>query len=83
MLGNFFVLAILKTNPFSHHLSAISFEIWTFSAFLYISGTTPAIFLKSLQTIVIICIIVFETFIKIDSLQHLESARQTCPIGTC
>ena len=42
------VLAIIKTNPFSHHLSKCnqSFKIWTFSAFLYISETTRTNFFK-------------------------------------
>ena len=31
-----FVLAVLKTNPFSHHLSKCNFiQNWTFSAFWY------------------------------------------------
>ena len=63
-----FVLAIVKTNPFSHHLSKSNF-IWTFSAFLYISETTHIIF--------IMYIIRSETFIEIDSLQRLKISRQT------
>ena len=37
------------------------------------------IFLKSLHIIFIMYIIVSETFINIDSLQHLEISRQTYP----
>ena len=49
MLGNFGVFSFLKFNPSSHHLScmsATSFKIWTFSAFLYISEMTRTNFLK-------------------------------------
>ena len=37
------------------------------------------IFLKSLHITVIMYIIMSETFIKIDSLQHLEISRETYP----
>ena len=36
-------------------------------------------FLKCLHIIFIMYIIMSETFIKTDSLQHLEISRQTCP----
>ena len=45
--GHIFVLAILKINPFSHHLYKSNFvQNWTFSAFLYISETTRTNFFK-------------------------------------
>ena len=57
-------------------ISATSFKIWTFSAFLYISEATPKKFLfKSLHIIFIMYIIRFETFIEIDSLQHLKISK--------
>ena len=76
-----FVPAILKTNPFSHHLSKYNFiKIWTFSAFWYISEANRTnLFQKSLHIIFIMYIIMSETFIKIDSLQHLEISRQAYP----
>ena len=57
--------------------NATSFKIWTFSPFLYISETTRTNFFKSLH--IIFTMYMSETFIKIDSPQHLEISRQTCP----
>ena len=60
--------------------NATSFKIWTFSPFLYISETTQTnFFKKSLHIIFIMYIIRSETFIEIDSLQHLKISRQTYP----
>ena len=50
-----------------------------FSAFFNISETTRTIFFKSLHIIIIMYIKMSETFIKIDSLQHLEISRQAYP----
>ena len=77
-----FVHAILKTRFLTTCISATSFKIWTFSAFMYFSETTRTIFFTSLHIIFIMYIIMSETFIKIDSLQHLEISRQTYSIRT-
>ena len=79
MLGNFglyiFVIAVLKTNPFSHHLYKCNFiqnlDFWRF--FVYLSNDSTKFFFKSLHIIFIMS----ETFIRIDLLQHLEISRQT------
>ena len=61
-------------------LSATSFKIQTSSAFLYISEKTRTNFLKiSSHNLHNVYLIMSETFIKIDSLQHLEISRQTYP----
>ena len=68
-----FVLAILKTNPFSYTcISATSFKIWTFSAYCIALNRLERIFLNSLHIIFIMYIIRSETFIDIDLLQHLK-----------
>ena len=79
MLGNL-VYFRLKTNPFFRHLSATSLKIWTFSDFLCISETPRTnFFVEFLHIIFIMYLIMSETFIKIDSLQHPEISRQTYP----
>ena len=57
--------------------------IWRglFSEFYGISETTRPIFFKSLHIIFIMYITMFETYIKINSLQHLEISRQTYLTG--
>ena len=83
MLGNFGAFSFLRswklTRFLTTCLSATSFKIWTFSAFLYISEMTGTKFVKSLHIIFIMYIKMSETFIKIDSLQHLEISRQIYP----
>ena len=78
MLGNFGLLSFMRswnlTRFLTTSISATLFRIWTFSAFLYISETTRTNFFK-----IIMYIKMSETFIKIDSLQHLEISRQTYP----
>ena len=84
MVGNFGLFSFLRSWKLTRFLttcaSATSFKICTFSAFLYISETTRTIFFKSLHIIFIMYIIMSETLIKIDSLQHLEISRQTYPM---
>ena len=50
MLGNFGVFSFLRSSKLTRFLttclSATSFKIWTFSAFLYISETTRTNFFK-------------------------------------
>ena len=85
MLRNFGVLLFLRSWKLTRFLttciSATSFRIWTFSTQL--SCTSPKrlerIFLKSLYIIFIMYIKMSETFITIDSLQHLKISRQTYP----
>ena len=81
MLEHFGVFSFLQswklTRVLTNCISATSFKIWTFSPFLYISETTRTIFFKSLHIIFIMYM--SETFIKIDSQQHLEISRQTYP----
>ena len=83
MLRNFGALSFSRSQKLTRFLStclsAASFKIWTFSAFLYIYETTRTNFLKSLPIIFLLYIIMSETFIKIDLLQHLEISRQTYP----
>ena len=84
MIGNFVVLSLLRSWKLTRFLttciSATSFRIWTFSAFLYISETTRTNFFKISPHIIFIRYIkMSETFIKIDSLQHPEISWQTYP----
>ena len=66
-----FVLAILKTNPFSHHLSKCNF-------FQNISlKRLEQIVFKSLHIISIMYIIMSETFIKIDYCNTLKFQDKT------
>ena len=77
-----FVLAILKTNPFSHHLyiKCNFIKNLDFKRFFSISlKRLERIFLKSLHIIFIMYIMRAETFIEIDSLQHLKISRQIYP----
>ena len=75
MLGDFGVFSFLRSWKLTRFvttcINATSFKIWTFSAFLYISETTRTNFFKSLHLIFTMYVIMSETFIKIDSLQHL------------
>ena len=67
LLGNFgvFFLGILKTNMFSHHLSKRNVIL----NFLYISlEWLDRILLKSHDIILMMYIIMSETFTKIDSM---------------
>ena len=75
------VLAILKTNLYSHHLYKCNFiQNMDFQCFLvYLRNDSNEFFLKSLHIIYIMYIKVSETFIKIDSLEHLKISRQTYP----
>ena len=79
--GGIFVFAILKTNPFSHHLSIVQLhsKFGLLALFCISLKRVERSFLKSLHIIFIMYIIMSETFIKIDSLQHLEISRQTYP----
>ena len=84
MLGNFGAFSFLRSSKLTRFLttsiSATSFKMWTFSAFLYISETTRTNFFKiSSHNLHNVYIIRSETFIEIDSLQHLEISRQTYP----
>ena len=86
MLRNFGVFSFLRSWKLTRFLttciSATSFKIWTFSAFLYISETTRTNFFKSLHIIFMINIMRFETFIEIDSLQHLKISSKPI-LRTC
>ena len=81
MLGNFGVFSVLRawklTGFLTTCLSATSFKIWTFSAFLYIYETTRTNFLKSLPIIFLLYIIMSETFIKIDYCNTLKFQDKT------
>ena len=70
--GGIFVFAILKTNPFSHHLSIVQLhsKFGLLALFCISLKRVERSFLKSLHIIFIMYIIMSETFIKIDSLQH-------------
>ena len=86
MLGNFGVFSFLRSWKLTRFLttciSATSFKIWTFSAFFVCLKRLERSFLKSLHTIFIMYIIRSETFIKIDSLQHLKTSRKTYILRT-
>ena len=60
-------------------LSATSFKIWTLAVFCISLKRLERIFLKSRHIIFIMYKIMSETFINIDSLQHIEISRQTYP----
>ena len=82
MVGDFDVFLFLRSWRPARFLitciSATSFKFWPFSAFFNISETTRTNFFQiSSQNLPIYNI--SETFIKIDSLQHLEILRQSYP----
>ena len=84
MLGNarfIFVLEILKTNPFSHHQYKCNFiqNLDFLRFFVYLWNDSNQFFFKFRHIIFIMYIIMSETFIKVDSLQHLEISGQTYP----
>ena len=84
MLGNFGGFSFFRSWKLSLFLttliSATSFKIWTFRAFLYISETTRTNFFKICShNLHNVYLIMSESFIKIDSLQHLKISRQTDP----
>ena len=82
MLGIFRVFSFLQSLKLSCFLTtcqgASLFLILNFSAFLYISRTE---FFKPLHIIFTIYIIVPETFIKIDLLQHQNERKRTQPMN--
>ena len=76
------VPAIFKINPFSHHLAVLvqlHSKFGLLALFCVSLKRLQRFFKKSLHLFFTMYIIMSETLIKIDSLQHLEILRQPYP----